>query len=73
VSVRKRGRRSGDPVASLTLFRDHPEASGHPDVAATMAALTTLYPADDFRVDHRAMVVDGESFVVFDVFRRDGG
>lgn len=72
MTVQRRSRRKDDPVASLTVYRDHPGSVEGPEVAAVQAALAKLFSEDEFRVEHRAMVVDGETFVVFDVFRRDG-
>jgi hypothetical protein len=31
-------------------------------------ALQALYPADRFTIEHRAMVIDNETHVVFDVY-----
>jgi hypothetical protein len=70
VSPPRRARRKEDPVASLTVFRDHPLSAEGPDVAAVEAALSSLFDAADFRLEYRAMVVDGQTFVIFDVFRR---
>ena len=70
MSAQRRSRRKSDPVASLTVYRDHPQSVEGPDVAAVEKALFAIFDQGEFRLEHRAMVVDGESFVIFDVFRR---
>jgi hypothetical protein len=69
MSVGRRSRRRTDPLASFTIYRDHPEAGEAPELARVEAELRSLYPEETFSIERRAMVVDGESFVVFDVFR----
>jgi hypothetical protein len=70
LSAQRRSRRASDPVASLTVYRDHPQSVEGPAVDEVEKALLAIFDADEYRVEHRAMVVDGESFVMFDVFRR---
>ena len=69
-AAQSRSRRVGDPVASLTVYRDHPQSVEGPEVSDVEKALLAIFASDEFRVEHRAMVVDGESFVMFDVYRR---
>ena len=71
LSAQRRSRRKNDPVASLTVYRDHPQSIEGPDVDEVEKALFAIFDAEEFRVEHRAMVVDGESFVMFDVYRSE--
>ena len=72
MSAGGRRRRRGDPVASLTIYQEHPGSADGPDVDQGQAALRSLYDQETFLIEHRAMVVDGETLVVFEVFRRNG-
>ena len=63
-------REQGEPVASLTLFRDAQGEAGGVDVVDVKAALRALFPESTFRVEQRGLVVEGRSQVVFEVYDR---
>lgn len=62
-------RESGDPIARLTIFRDHPGSHDEPDPARVSDALRSLYPEADYRIEQRALVVDGDLQVLFEVYQ----
>jgi hypothetical protein len=57
---------SEGPVATLTVASSSSPAG--PSAEEIVAALHSIYPADRFAIQHRAMVVDNETHVVFDVY-----
>ena len=55
---------SRGPVATLTVR----PGSGGPSIEQIESALRELYPPEEFKLQRRAMSIDGETEVVFDVY-----
>jgi hypothetical protein len=62
-----RGSSSG-PVATLTVAERGSTSGPLPGVDEISAALHEIYPSDRFSIEHRAMAIDNETHVVFDVY-----
>lgn len=64
----RHARAPGEPVATLTLYRDESDDGGQPSSQDVRKALEVLYPSDRFSIEHRALVIDGSTHVLFEIY-----
>ena len=62
------GRSPGEPLATLTVYRDDSDDAGHPSAQEVEEALEMLYPSDRFSIEHRALLIDGSTHVLFEIY-----
>ena len=60
-----------DSVASLTVSRVPGAPSGYPEVKEILDALRSIYPEERFTIEHRAVAIEGDLQIVFEVFDRE--
>ena len=68
-STRKAGQR--EAVASMAISRGPGSAPHHPEVKDVLLSLRSLFPEPRFTIEHRAVAVEGDLQILFEVFDRE--